>query len=346
MLVAGGNPDANVYTATAELFSNSELGDGCALATDCQSGFCADGVCCDSACGAANDCQMCNAPGSVGTCVLAPAATGCRASISACDAPEVCDGMNAACPADAVLPAGTACRPAVGPCDIPEICDGMNVVCPVDSFAPMGTSCRAAAGPCDIEELCNGTSTQCPAEGFLPVGTVCRAATNAYDVAETCTGIVANCPGDSLQVDGVLCDDGNPCSLVDSCKNGQCAPGAPLDCTAKDECQLDGACNLATGQCVAPPPKADGTPCAGGTCQGGICTPAMSSSGVGGSAGAGGSIGEGGSGGTASGSGGGQTTPAEGCDCRLAGASEPKRTPGFLLGVTLLAARRMRRRKH
>lgn len=510
VLVAGGKTGSSTVTAAAELFSNGALGDGCTLATDCQSGFCADGVCCNSACGGTNDCQSCNAPGSVGTCVLAPAATVCRASVGACDTAEVCDGMNiacpmdtfapagttcrmaagtcdiaesctgmsalcpadtfvgggtvcraavdvcdapeactgvtAACPADAVLaagtgcrpsagmcdlaeacngvsplcpmntfvaagtscrasagpcdlpescsgaaadcpmdsfvpmgtacrqsvgacdatetcsgmgaacptdafaPAGTMCRPIAGPCDAAEACDGASTVCPLDLLAPVGTSCRTAAGPCDAEEKCDGTTIACPADGLLPMGTVCRAAATDCDLPETCTGSLTTCPGDLFRADGVLCDDKDPCSLVDSCKGGQCAAGTPLDCTAKDECQNNGACDSATGQCVAPPPKADGTKCSGGTCQMGACTPETSSSssssgsGSSSSSGAGGSMGEGGSGGTPSGAGGGQTTSDGGCDCRITGDSESGNKPWALLGLALVAVRRMRRR--
>jgi len=41
------------------------LGDPCSQGSDCQSGFCADGVCCNTSCGT---CHSCNLPGSVGLC--------------------------------------------------------------------------------------------------------------------------------------------------------------------------------------------------------------------------------------------------------------------------------------
>ena len=43
------------------------LGTPCALGSDCQSGFCADGVCCSTAC--TEVCRSCAAQGSVGTCL-------------------------------------------------------------------------------------------------------------------------------------------------------------------------------------------------------------------------------------------------------------------------------------
>lgn len=502
VLLAGGRMSGLMLTASAEVFSMNAPGDACATATDCLSGFCVDGVCCNSACGGPNDCQQCNAPGSLGTCVLAAAATVCRGAAGACDVAEVCDGVNAACPADgfvatgtpcraaagscdvaesctgmgAACPAdgfvatgtvcrmatdlcdapetctgaaaacpnddllpmgtpcrpamgacdvaeactggssvcppdgfvatGTTCRPAAGPCDVPEACsgatancpmddfaaagticrqanglcdvaesctgmaamcpadnvattgticrpaaaacdvaeacDGATTVCPGDSLAPAGTSCRAAAGPCDAEETCDGTTMGCPTDALLPPGTVCRAAADACDVAETCTGSMTSCPADLFGPDGTLCDDGNPCSLVDSCKMGQCAAGTPIDCSAKDECENNGACEPATGACVAAPPKPDGTPCSKGSCQSGVCTPATSSSssssGTGGDGGAGG---EGGS--SAGGSGGGQTTNDGGCSCRLASQSESGTNVWVLAALAGIAARRGRR---
>jgi MYXO-CTERM domain-containing protein len=143
-----------------------------------------------------------------------------------------------------------------------------------------------------------------------------------------------------FQADGILCDDGNPCSLVDSCQAGQCTPGTPVDCSAKNECQNNGACDSATGACVAPPPKSDGTPCADGACQKGECTPVTSGSSS--SSGAGGSTGEGGAAGTGNGAGGGDPISDGGCGCRVAGDSEQENVP-WLLGIALIAMRRVRR---
>jgi hypothetical protein len=83
------------------------LGVACSDGDPCGSGFCVDGVCCESACGggAGTDCQACSvaAGGSVdGVCgtVRAEAAVACRPSAVACDVAEVCDGTSTSCPAD------------------------------------------------------------------------------------------------------------------------------------------------------------------------------------------------------------------------------------------------------
>jgi MYXO-CTERM domain-containing protein len=65
-------------------------GDGvmCSQARECQSGFCIDGVCCESACNA--ECGACNQPGNEGECVAIPGAESC--------APYYCNVTNGSCP--------------------------------------------------------------------------------------------------------------------------------------------------------------------------------------------------------------------------------------------------------
>lgn len=67
-------------------------GEGCTAATasQCASGFCVDGVCCEVA-GCTGACQSCNVPGSEGACVLAEAGTEVAGS---CDSGKACDGSG------------------------------------------------------------------------------------------------------------------------------------------------------------------------------------------------------------------------------------------------------------
>ncbi|RZO64217.1 MAG: hypothetical protein EVA89_05140, partial [Sandaracinaceae bacterium] len=143
----------------------------CMSGSDCASGSCVDGVCCDTACGmgATDDCQACTAAltgGVDGTCAPIAAATECRASAGACDAAEVCDGASTACPADAFVAAGTECRASADLCDAAEVCDGASAACPADGFAAAGTECRASADVCDSAEVCDGSNAACPADAF------------------------------------------------------------------------------------------------------------------------------------------------------------------------------------
>jgi hypothetical protein len=121
-------------------------GDACETNAECASSFCADGVCCNSACGggAANDCQACSvAAGAAvdGTCSLRSAGTVCRGAAGACDVAESCTGTSASCPDDGLATAGTVCRPAANGCDALESCTGSSVSCPANAFKPNLSLC-------------------------------------------------------------------------------------------------------------------------------------------------------------------------------------------------------------
>lgn len=75
------------------------------------------------------------------------------------------------------------------------------------------------------------------------------------------------------------CDDGNPCTLNDTCSGGTCQGGAPPDCSgAGDECNTASCDPLgAEGNCdILTPaneglPCDDGIPCTNGVCESGSC---------------------------------------------------------------------------
>ena len=101
-------------------------GTACASGSECESGFCTDGVCCATACGdgSANDCQACSvaAGGSEdGTCSPRGIGTVCRERADACDKTETCDGVFFQCPVDAGFP---GCAPAAVPECAPPLCGG------------------------------------------------------------------------------------------------------------------------------------------------------------------------------------------------------------------------------
>lgn len=179
----------------------------CSTASDCKSGFCSDGVCCATDCGAdPQDCQACSV------------ATGSAA-----------DGTCSA------VGAGKTCRAAAGPCDAVETCDGSSKTCPADGFLGSTTVCRDAVAECDAKETCSGSNAACPADALATAGTVCRAATNTCDVQETCDGTTNKCPADALTADGTKCGDGGTCSA------GTCKP--PAKTTGDDSscgCRIPG----------------------------------------------------------------------------------------------------------
>ena len=61
----------------------------CAAGSECGTGNCTDGVCCNAACAGA--CDACDVPGFVGTCSPRPDGSSC-ANASYCDGVETCRG--------------------------------------------------------------------------------------------------------------------------------------------------------------------------------------------------------------------------------------------------------------
>lgn len=228
ILIAGGAINNGSTTVSAAEVYDPSIALGCTSGSQCASGFCVSGVCCDSACN--GGCGSCNLTGHLGICRPLTSGTVCRAPAEICDAAETCDGSSLACPANAYQPSTAVCRPSADLCDVAESCTGTSVACPADAFEPPTTVCRASAGACDLPETCTGTGTACPADTTLPAGTLCRGAINLCDLAEVCDGVSGSCPADaSVQ-----------CSSIDQCHDAVCIP-------------TNGLC--------ANRPKPDGTPC-------------------------------------------------------------------------------------
>ena len=251
-------------------------------------GFAVNGTPCGGAPSGVCDAQdVCNA-GSC-TAVYAGSSTVCRPVTGECDAPEMCTGSSASCPANNTsalngMPCGAA--PA-GLCDAQDVC--MANTC-MAVYAGAGTVCRASNGECDAAEQCTGSSAACPADNvnaldgmacggtpsglcdaqdvcaagscssvFATGGTVCRASTGGCDTAEVCSGSAASCPADvnGCCMNDAACDDGNVCTS-DTCnlQSGVCAAGPMMaGCCVEDrDCPRStvcstSSCNTATNQC-------------------------------------------------------------------------------------------------
>jgi MYXO-CTERM domain-containing protein len=131
----------------------------------------------------------------------------------------------------------------------------------------------------------NGTLCDQPADcqsGFCVDGVCCDRACDGgpCDVCSvhTETAPVGGQPAGVCQpVDSVKCDDGDLCTVKDTCGNGACK-GMPVTCTAPDDCHEAGACEPTTGECSTAQPKNDGDTCNDGndcteqeTCREGVC---------------------------------------------------------------------------
>jgi MYXO-CTERM domain-containing protein len=224
------------WTASLVAFEVPALANGqpCAMPSDCTSDFCADGVCCDTACGqsSAGDCQSCKgsltggADGACGT-ILGAVGYQCRSAAGNCDIPETCTGASIACPVDAFQPPTLVCRGAVDLCDIAENCSGSSAACPADQIQPVGHQCRPSAGICDVAESCDGVSTACPADQFVPNTVQCRPMADVCDVGENCTGTSAACPADQFAPSTLLCR-----AAADVCDDAETCTGTSAACPA------------------------------------------------------------------------------------------------------------------
>jgi hypothetical protein len=141
----GGGPQADgSQQGDGGLKPPLSIGVPCASDSQCQSGHCADGVCCDLDCSA--DCKVCNLSGRVGTCSLAPAGTAC--GTPACGSSTTLVGIKAC---DAL----GNCTPKPDQDCFPYACDQASNACfssctrsTEDTNCHSYYGCDAAAGTC------------------------------------------------------------------------------------------------------------------------------------------------------------------------------------------------------
>jgi hypothetical protein len=276
ILVAGGKDDLGQPLAGAEIYLWSlPLGFSCEGGAECQSGFCADGVCCDTDCGN-NACNACTASlkgnGVDGVCGPRPAGSGGNSEYCNYDSPDtcgetgVCDGAGNC----ALFATGTVCNPpyCVGNfLHDPDTCDGGGTcgagtthLC--DPGVCTGTSCRL---DCKVDDDC-ALGAYCAGNTCAPLKPLGQPATKPQE----CQSGVA--------VDGVCCDAPctGTCSACTASKkgggaDGTCGPvkvGTDPDSECPTQgatsCGSNGACDGA-GACAFYPA---GTVCAAAACVG------------------------------------------------------------------------------
>jgi hypothetical protein len=243
-------------------------GERCACGDECGSGFCVDGVCCNSACN--GTCQRCDVAGSAGMCAPVPAGmppaleSQCpKQDPSTCGQDGLCDGMGGC----RKYPDNTSCGAGT--------CQGSTVVgakvC-MGGACTAGTTtvcapynCNQAAGRCfdvcDNNSQCDGRECKDKSCGKKPLGAVCTAATEC-DSGSCADGVCCN----------VAC--GGPCVSCNLAgRAGECAPvsvGSPDPhgvCIpeALGTCGNSGLCN-GLGGCAR---YAAGTECKPSSCAAG-----------------------------------------------------------------------------
>ena len=207
----------------------------CATADQCTAGLsCTDGFCCTAASTGCGACKSCNGTGS------------CQnADGVACMVTDLCHVAGGTC-------SGGACSSAAISCD-----DGNP--CTTDSCNP-STGCVHTnntiscndGNPCTQTDACSGGV--CVGSNVIS----CPGATQCHG-AQACDPSTGLCAG-SVVANGMPCDDGNGCTVSDSCQGGVCASGTAKTCAALDQCHVAGTCDSSTGNC-SNPTKVNGTGC-------------------------------------------------------------------------------------
>jgi hypothetical protein len=256
------------------------LGKTCADTTECVSGFCAQGVCCDNSC--SGTCESCVLSGSLGHCAnIADGGTDPRGrcvdhGAATCGTDGACDGQGAC----RVYAAGTACAAASCPASSSVLtqvrsCDGSGV-------------CKAATTQSCAPYLCNGISAckaACTVDADCLAPDICDPQTNLCGnkrrLGQSCAG-PSDCLTGNYCVDGVCCA-ASSCMLCQTCATGSCAnvaagtPDPHAGCPASPPCGNTGTCN-GGGACEQ---AGVGVGCSVASCAGSTFTPVSHCTGAG-----------------------------------------------------------------
>jgi hypothetical protein len=191
------------------------IGTECDQASECSSGFCAQGVCCDSACDTA--CKACNLAATNGTCsevtggVPDPQGKCAVTPSSTCGTTGTCQKGQCERWAQG-LRCGQASCPSNQPSQVTpaSLCDGQGV-------------CKASAN-----QSCGGFAC---ANGACKV--TCTTATEAQDCVSPATCVSGSC---GLKVNGAACSNASQCQSG-FCTEGVCCNSACTDATTGGLCR-------------------------------------------------------------------------------------------------------------
>jgi hypothetical protein len=296
-------PSCDAQTGECELISHNEngpcdTGSGCTIKDICLEGACTPGAdvncndgnpCTDDSCDTDLGClstantASCNDGNVCTSSDLCQAGECVGGDVLECGDGDVCNGVET-CEPD------TGCQPGIplvcddgNPCNGGETCDpesgcvdGGILLCD-DGNLCTDDGCDAKDGcfhvsnnaPCDDGNLCT-TEDHCQ-EGTCKFGQAVLCNDDDICTDDSCDPLV----GCLFEMNSALCDDGNVCTLGDTCELGQCAGGLEMVCDDGNLCTTD-ACVPGVG-CQFLPNQAgcddgnactDADGCDAGWCQG------------------------------------------------------------------------------
>ncbi|MBI5543304.1 MAG: trypsin-like serine protease [Deltaproteobacteria bacterium] len=247
------------------------LGATCAAGAECASTLCADGVCCDGACaGVCHACALAHGASSNGHCTVLNA-TPCTDN-NPCTVDDTCQsgachGVNKDCGSTSGCTTGGTCNLTSGACE-------------GGGARPNGSDCDDGNACTQGDKCQSGVCQPGTAANLCPAPSTCQ-------LDSTCNPSTGQCAPFPPKVEGTECDDADPCTQGDACRNGACLASTRVSCPAPDACHVAGQCDSATGRCPTQFANvAEGTGCddrnpctANDACRAGVCvgTPSQSS---------------------------------------------------------------------
>ena len=239
-------------------------GSPCGTGAECVSTICAEGVCCNDACG--GSCRSCTVGGSVGTCTNVPSGVADPKAMCAVTPATGC-GTDGTCNGSGGCrnhPSGTPCRDASctnGVATLAASCNGSGS-CPMQTnmcspYRCSGTSCATscqtsddcAAGVC-IGNMCSapkangamcGGNGEC-ASNLCVEGVCCNDACDGSCESCTVSGNVGTCspiPAGGDDPKNMCGTTGNVCGNTGKCNGNRGCQQAPDGTDCPDACDGD-----------------------------------------------------------------------------------------------------------
>lgn len=220
--------EAGMQPAPVSMEPKKPSGAMCGVGWECESGYCARGLCCAGGQCCTDD-AMCQRPGAGSSDIICYEFSCCRPRVvcmpGECGS-EVDDGCG-----------GTI---ACGGCDDGNPCT--DDVCMEGACVPVNNT-----APCDDGVYCNGSDT-CSDGRCVHAGDPCPPPDGDGDCREACSEADQTCTANDPS--GSPCDDGLECTADDACTGGRCRGRTDnASCDDGNRCTID-RCDVETG-CVS-----------------------------------------------------------------------------------------------
>jgi hypothetical protein len=230
---------AGQTSGTVDCQEQLQQGTECDRARQCASGFCVDGVCCNSSC--EGQCQACDVDGFVGVCVQVP--SGPPHNIGSSANRVACDGAGGDCEGE--------CKSSTNACTYePHECGDSTCDAGTRSFGMCHVEANGTCTP-QMESCgdyaCDDAGKSCVADGTCT--TTAQCADGAVCILSTGNCTVVSDP-QCVEDHFVVSPDGTSkdCSPF-KCKGLVCIER----CGSIDDC-IEGKVCDASGACIDPPP--------------------------------------------------------------------------------------------